>query len=51
MVRFSYEILRANDHALLAEGESTHFVVGNDMKQTTLPERYLTPFRKAMGEE
>jgi acyl-CoA thioester hydrolase len=51
MVRFSYEILRANDHALLAEGESTHFVVGNDMKQTLLPERYLTPFRKAMGEE
>lgn len=50
MVRFSYDILRAADHALLAEGESTHFVVGADMQRATLPEKYLTAFRKAMGE-
>jgi acyl-CoA thioester hydrolase len=50
MIRFSYEVLRASDHALLAEGESTHFVVGNDMKQTLFPEKYAAAFRKAMGE-
>ena len=51
MIRFSYEILRAADHALLAEGESTHFVVGNDMKPASLPEKYLAAFKKAMGEK
>ena len=51
MIRFSYEIVRESDRALLAEGESTHFLVGNDMKPTALPERYLVPFRKAMGEQ
>ena len=50
MIRFSYDILRASDHALLAEGESTHFVVGSDMQSTTPPEKYAALFRRAMGE-
>ena len=50
MIRFSYDILRNSDHALLAEGESTHFVVGNDMKSALLPEKYSAAFKKAMGE-
>jgi len=49
MIRFSYLVLRAADHALLAEGESTHFVVGNDMQSTPLPDKYLPHFRRAMG--
>jgi acyl-CoA thioester hydrolase len=51
MVRFSYEVVRAADEVILAEGESTHFVVGNDMQRTNLPDQYLIPFRKAMGKE
>ena len=51
MIRFSYEILRATDHVLLAEGETTHFVVGNDMKRAELPEKYSAAFKRAMGEE
>ena len=50
MIRFSYDILRASDHALLAEGESTHFIVGSDMQRATLPEKYSAAFKKAMGE-
>lgn len=51
MIRFGYEIVRATDDTILAEGESTHFVVGNDMQRTILPAQYLEPFRKAMGEQ
>jgi acyl-CoA thioester hydrolase len=50
MIRFSYDILRASDHALLAEGESTHFIVGPDLQRATLPEKYLAAFKRAMGE-
>ncbi len=50
MIRFGYEVIRPADDALLAEGESTHFVVGNDMQRTTLPSKYLQAMRRAMGE-
>ncbi len=50
MLRFGYEILRAADHALLAEGESTHFIVGADQKATTFPEKYGVAMRRALGE-
>ncbi len=51
MIRFGYEVLRAADRTLLAEGESTHFVVGPEKdKPVTLPEKYSVPFRRAMGE-
>ena len=49
LVRFGYEVIRAEDGVLLAEGESTHIVVGADMQRTSLPEKYLAPFLKAMG--
>ena len=49
MLRFAYEILRATDRALLAEGESTHWVVGSDMQPTTFPDKYLTAMKKAMA--
>ena len=49
VVVFSYELLRANGGALLAEGETTHIVTDANMKVTALPEKYLTVFRHAMG--
>lgn len=49
LIHFGYEILRANDQTLLAEGESTHIVVGSDFQRKALPEKYLTPFKNAVG--
>ncbi len=36
LLRFSYEIIRLADGRLLSEGETTHVVVGADMKRTHL---------------
>src|SRR5262249_31069010 len=37
LIHFGYEILRASDQTLLAEGESTHIVVGSDFQRRALP--------------
>jgi acyl-CoA thioester hydrolase len=49
VVVFAYELLRADDGALLAEGETTHIVTDSNMKIAALPEKYLTAFRAAAG--
>jgi acyl-CoA thioester hydrolase len=49
VVVFSYELVRADDNALLAEGETTHIVTDAKMKVAALPEKYLTAFRAATG--
>ena len=49
VVVFNYELLRADGGALLAEGETTHIVTNSAMKVASLPEKYLTAFREAMG--
>ena len=49
LVHFGYELVRAEDGALLAEGETTHIVIDKDMKITAIPEKYLSVFRTAMG--
>ena len=49
VVVFAYELLRAENGAVLAEGETSHIVTDANMKVTTLPEKYLTAFRSAMG--
>ena len=49
VVVFSYELVRADNGALLAEGETTHIVTDSKMKVAALPEKYLTAFRAAMG--
>lgn len=48
LIHFGYDILR-EDGTLLAEGESVHIVVNRDMQKMSLPEKYMVPFRKAMG--
>jgi acyl-CoA thioester hydrolase len=40
VVRFSYQILRADDRTLLCEGETIHVVVGRDMKRCPMPRKY-----------
>ena len=49
VVVFSYELVRADDNALVAEGETTHIVTDAKMKIAALPEKYLTAFRAATG--
>jgi len=50
LVQFEYEVVRADDGELLAEGDTTHIVVDPEMKKVSLPEKYLTAFRAAMAE-
>ena len=50
-MQFGYELVRADDGTLLAEGDTTHIVVDPEMKKVPLPEKYLSAFRAAMGTE
>ena len=49
VVVFSYELVRADDRKLLAEGETTHIVTDATLKVAALPKKYLTAFRAAMA--
>ncbi len=49
LLHFGYEILRAADRELLAEGETTHIVVDGNMKKRDLPEKYRAAFVVAAG--
>jgi len=48
LLHFGYEVLRASDGVLLAEGETTHVVVDGKFQKRTLPEKYREVFRKAI---
>jgi acyl-CoA thioester hydrolase len=49
LIHFGYELLRVDDGALLAEGETTHLVTDSGMKVTPIPQKYVNAFRQAMG--
>jgi len=49
IVHFGYELVRANDGTLLAEGETTHVVTDGEMKRRAIPEKYMQLFRTAAG--
>jgi acyl-CoA thioester hydrolase len=49
LVHFGYELVRASDGVLLAEGETTHIVTDEQMRTTTIPDKYMQAFRLAMG--
>ena len=51
VIHFGYELRRAADGTLLAEGETTHIVTDADMKIAVLPEKYLKVFRAAVGKQ
>jgi acyl-CoA thioester hydrolase len=43
-LQFHYEIVRAADQKLLAEGETTHLVVNDKLERRSLPKRFLDAF-------
>jgi acyl-CoA thioester hydrolase len=49
VIHFGYELRRTDDASLIAEGETTHIVTDSDMKISTLPDKYLSVFREAVG--
>jgi acyl-CoA thioester hydrolase len=49
MIHFGYELLRANDSELLAEGETMHMILDAKMKPVALPPGILKAFREATG--
>jgi acyl-CoA thioester hydrolase len=50
LLHFAYDILRADDGKLLAEGETTHIVVNRDFERTPLPTKYLNALGVALQE-
>lgn len=49
VIVFAYELTRATDGTLLAEGETTHIVTDSNMKVAGLPPKYMSVFRAALG--
>lgn len=47
LVHFGYELLRASDGQLIAEGETTHIAIDADKRITTFPEKYMQALRAA----
>src|ERR1051326_7680092 len=48
LIHFDYEVRRAGEDTLLAEGETVHIVTDAAMKVRTLPEKYAAAFREAV---
>jgi acyl-CoA thioester hydrolase len=48
-IHFGYELVRAGDGQLLAEGETTHLIIDAKMKAAALPPNILKVFREAAG--
>jgi acyl-CoA thioester hydrolase len=49
MIHFGYELARANDGEVLAEGETMHMILDSKMKPAPLPPNILRAFREAAG--
>jgi acyl-CoA thioester hydrolase len=49
LVHFGYELVRASDHTLLAEGETTHLAIDGEMKVRAIPENYMNVFRGTLA--
>lgn len=50
LLRFNYQVFRAGDQVLLAEGQTTHLIVDDKLKRRSLPEKYVDAFRRASQE-
>jgi acyl-CoA thioester hydrolase len=49
VIHFGYQLVRAVNQELIAEGETTHFALDEEKKVTTFPEKYRKVLREAMG--
>jgi acyl-CoA thioester hydrolase len=48
-VHFAYELVRASDGVLLADGETVHLVTDSEMKVREIPDNYRKAFREALA--
>jgi len=48
LMHFGYELLRFSDGILLAEGETTHIIIDQQLKKRTIPKKYMKAFREAV---
>ncbi len=48
LLHFGYQVVRAADGELLAEGETTHIVVDGNFAKRALPEKYRAAFQAAV---
>ncbi len=48
LLHFGYEVLRATDNTLLAEGETTHIAVNSKFEKMQLPEKYRKAFARGL---
>jgi acyl-CoA thioester hydrolase len=51
LIEFAYEVVRCEDGTVLAEGATTHIVVGDDFRKKSLPQKYVAPFKEALGRQ
>lgn len=49
VIKMGYNVVRVADQRLLCEGETTHVVVGRDMKKRALPHPYQQAFRSLLS--
>jgi len=49
VLKMRYHVLRAGEERVLCEGETTHVVVGRDMKKRNLPDQYEKAFRALLA--
>jgi acyl-CoA thioester hydrolase len=49
LIQFGYELVRAGDGVLLAEGETTHIVIDSKMQVRSIPEKYMKRFEQVIG--
>jgi acyl-CoA thioester hydrolase len=50
-LRFGYEIIRATDGQVIAEGETGHIVIDSNGRVRSFPERYVQLLRTATPED
>ena len=51
LIHFGYEIVRAADGTLLAEGETTHIVADKKMQRREMPEKYQQALTACVSHE
>ena len=51
LIGFAYEVLRANDGTLLAEGQTRHVVMSREGRAKSLPEKYAEMMKKNQRRE
>lgn len=51
LLHFGYEAVCAADGMLLAEGETTHMVIDDNMLRRSIPAKYMTVFQQAVARE